>query len=98
MPKLDDPGTELPLDALTTVQQQNYDELSAELEALLATDIECPGDGNIDLVVDQKDLDDWSHYNQLTGLSSVYDLDLDGDTDADDRAVIEANLGADCRP
>ncbi|MFN2377485.1 MAG: sulfatase-like hydrolase/transferase [Candidatus Binatia bacterium] len=97
MPHLDDPGEELPLDALTPEQQQNYDELSAALEALLATDIECPGDGNIDLVVDQKDLDDWSYYNQLTGLSSVYDLDIDGDTDADDRAIIEAHLGTDCR-
>lgn len=42
-------------------------------------------------------LDDWSYYNQLNGLSSVYDLDIDGDTD-DDRAIIEANLGKDCRP
>jgi hypothetical protein len=97
LPKLDDEGRELPLDALTPVQQQNYDALSAQLAALLASQPECPGDGNIDLVVDQRDLDDWRFYEQSTGLSSVYDLDLDGLTNDADEAIILQNLGRDCR-
>jgi len=97
LPKLDDAGKELPLDALTPVQQQNYDALSAQLAALLASEPECPGDGNIDLVVDQRDLDDWRFYEQSTGLSSVYDLDIDGLTNAADEDIILQNLGRDCR-
>jgi hypothetical protein len=97
IPKLDDPGKELPLDALTPVQQQNYDTLSAQLQTLLASEPECPGDGNIDLVVDQKDLDDWRFYAQTSGQSSVYDLNVDGLTNSDDEAIVREHLGTDCR-
>jgi predicted ATPase len=87
---------ELPLDALTAEQQRNYDELTAQLAALRASVTPCPGDGNLDLVVDDQDLDDWRFYSESSGLSSVYDLNLDGLTDADDEAFIQANFG-DCR-
>ncbi|MFN2378514.1 MAG: sulfatase-like hydrolase/transferase [Candidatus Binatia bacterium] len=99
LPNLDDDGDDLLAGTLTAEQQQNYDELSQQLEALLASEPDCPGDGNIDLVVDQKDLDGWSLYAQPvgTGLSSVFDFDIDGDTDLDDKAVIQAHLGTDCR-
>lgn len=97
LPKLDGFGTALPLDQLTPVQQQNYDVLSAQLTALLASQPECPGDGNIDLVVDQRDLDDWRFYEQSTGLSSVYDLNVDGLTNGDDESIILMNFGLDCR-
>jgi arylsulfatase A-like enzyme len=99
LPNLDDDGDDLLAGTLTAEQQQNYDELSQQLAALLASEADCPGDGNIDLVVDQKDLDGWSLYAQPvgTGLSSVFDFDIDGDTDLDDKAVILAHLGTDCR-
>ncbi|MGD9765640.1 MAG: sulfatase-like hydrolase/transferase [Candidatus Binatia bacterium] len=97
IPRLDVHGTELPLDALTPDQQRNYDELYAQLQAILASAPECPGDGNIDLVVDQKDLEDWSFYSQSWGLSSVYDFNLDGLTNEHDQAVIQTYLGTDCR-
>jgi len=59
----------------------------------------CPGDGNRDLVVDQKDLDNWRELSQLNGgQSSWYDLNHDGKTDAADRAVIEAHIGKRCTP
>jgi len=100
IPNLDDDGDDLKTGTLTAEQQQNYDELSQQLEALLASEPDCPGDGNIDLVVDQGDLDGWAVYAQPngTGLSSVFDFDIDGDTDEDDKAFIEAHLGTDCRP
>ncbi|MFD2110743.1 sulfatase-like hydrolase/transferase [Thiorhodococcus fuscus] len=95
-PQLDEAGTELPLDQLTADQQQNFDALSAQLETLLASQKACPGDGNLDLIVDQKDLDDWRHYSESSGLSSVYDFNLDGLTDAADEAIIKQNLGLQC--
>ena len=64
---------------------------------MLASAPDCPGDGNIDLVVDQKDLDDW-RFAQPVCLSSVYDFDLTGCTDAADQSIIHQNLGLDCRP
>jgi hypothetical protein len=96
-PRLDRADTELPLGSLTPDQQRNYDELSAQLHAILSSAPDCPGDGNIDLVVDQKDLDDWSSYSESWGLSSVYDLNIDGLTNTADQAVIQENLGLDCR-
>lgn len=97
LPKLDGFGTALPLDRLTPLQQQNYDTLSARLAALLASQPECPGDGNIDLVVDQRDLEDWRFYEQTSGRSSVYDLNIDGLTNDDDAQIIRDHLGLDCR-
>ena len=96
-PKLDEAGTELSLDNLTFEQQHNYNALSAQLATLLASQPACPGDGNIDLVVDQKDLDDWRFYSESYGLSSVYDFNLDGLTNAEDELFIKKHLGLNCR-
>jgi hypothetical protein len=46
---------------------------------------------------ERQDLDDWRFYHEPYGLSSVYDLNLDGLTNTADRAIIEQNLGLDCR-
>ncbi|MBI1813492.1 MAG: sulfatase-like hydrolase/transferase [Deltaproteobacteria bacterium] len=97
LPRIDREGTELSLGSLTPEQQRNYNELSAQLNALIASAPECPGDGNIDLVVNQQDLDDWRFYSQSNGLSSVYDLNLDGVTDTADQSIIEQHLGLDCQ-
>jgi hypothetical protein len=96
-PKLDKDGSELPLDQLTPEQQDNYDALSAQLEAILDSAPPCPGDGNIDFVVDGKDLVDWRFYSESYGLSSVYDLNVDGLTNAADQSIIQQNLGLNCR-
>ncbi len=90
-------SSDLPLDALSDEQQAAYDELAGQLAAIRATVVACPGDGNIDGVVDAKDLQDWEHYAESWGLSSVYDLNLDGRTDTLDRDIILENLGLDCR-
>ncbi len=97
-PLLDNADKALALDALTPEQQSNYDALASQLAAILASSPPCPGDGNIDLVVDQKDLDDWSSFSETGGLSSVYDFTLDGFTNTADRSVIEDNLGVNCAP
>jgi len=97
LPKLDNSDKALALDALTDDQQRNYDELSDELAALRASVPDCPGDGNIDGVVDDEDMTDWASFTASYGLSSVYDLNIDGLTDDDDQSLIEENLGLDCR-
>jgi len=63
--------------------------------------LNCPGDGNRDGVVDQKDLDNWTELSQLNlyqgvAQSSWYDFNHDGKTDDADRAIIEASMGMDC--
>lgn len=98
LPRLDYAGTELPLDALSAPEQSSYDALTAQLEAIRASVPDCPGDGNLDYVVDEQDITDWSFYATSSGLSTVYDLNLDGLTDDADEAIIAANLGLDCRP
>lgn len=95
-PWLDREGDELPLDALNTTQQAAYTELTNQLAAIRATVIDCPGDGNIDGVVNDTDLQEWEKYANATGLSSVYDLNLDGRTDALDETIIVENMGLDC--
>lgn len=96
-PKLDVDENQLPIDDLTAEQQAAYDMLTQVLADIRASVPDCPGDGNIDFVVDQRDLDDWQHFATTGGLSSVYDLNIDGFTNEADRAIIEANLGLDCR-
>lgn len=86
---------------LTSEQQANFTALRDELTSLLASGIECPGDGNRDLRVDQTDLDEWAYWadpNQGGGYSSWYDFNHDGITDEQDKAIIEANLGIQCNP
>ena len=68
----------------------------AELNKTLEVAPSCPGDGNIDSVVNQADLDGWAFYQRTSGLSSVYDFNLDGLTDAADRTIILDNLGREC--
>jgi len=85
---------------LTGEQQANFTALRDELTHLLASGIDCPGDGNGDLQVNQQDLEQWAYWSdpaQGGGYSSWYDFNHDGLTDEADRAIIEANLGNDCR-
>tara|TARA_R110002051_G_scaffold95821_2_gene165896 strand:- start:55641 stop:57830 length:2190 start_codon:yes stop_codon:yes gene_type:complete len=83
--------------ALTPEQQQHYDALLAELDSIVASEPSCPGDGNLDRVIDQQDVEGWTYFSQLNGgRSSWYDFNLDGLTDAADLQIIEDNLGLDC--
>ncbi|TFL09999.1 arylsulfatase [Pusillimonas caeni] len=75
-------------------------DLRAKLDDILASNPPCPGDGNIDRVVNAEDLSNWREIAHDWGLSSVYDFLTpefrDGKTDNKDEAVIQANLGKTC--
>jgi hypothetical protein len=73
----------------------NYDDLRNRLDAILASQPACPGDGNIDNKVNALDQSNWTTLNQAWGLSSIYDSNLDGVTNSADLTIINANLG-DC--
>ena len=75
----------------------NYEQLQAQLQVVLSGEADCPGDGNLDRIVDDNDLDNWAFWaSSNDGQSSWYDFNLDGVTDEADRQVIEANLGLSC--
>lgn len=92
-PMLDRDADKLPLDALTEEQQANYDALSAELSALLASNEPCPADGDLDGIVNNLDIGLWGYYAASWGRSSVSDVNLDGLTDDTDRALIAGDGG-----
>ena len=72
----------------------------AKLDDMLASNPPCPGDGNIDGVVNAQDLNNWRTIAHDWGLSSVYDFLTpeyrDGITDTKDEAVIQANMNKTC--
>ncbi|NYT23139.1 sulfatase-like hydrolase/transferase [Alcaligenaceae bacterium] len=113
-PRLDRDGSQLtaaappPLEtsSLNGAQQQAYASLSSEMDRhdavarynLEYDSINCPGDGNRDGVVDQKDMDNWLELSRLNGgQSSWYDFNHDGKTDQADRQIIQNNMGQTCR-
>lgn len=84
-----------------TVQTQAvYDDLVATLDKILASEPDCPGDGNKDGVVNAEDLANWRKVSREWGLSSVYDFVVggvrDGLTNNLDEAVIQSNLNKTC--
>ncbi len=99
IPKLDNAMSDLlTKPSMTAEQQQNYAALRDELQKLVSSEVECPGDGNQDGVVDSQDLANWAHFNSSNGgRSSWYDFNHDGLTDAADRVIIEQNLGKSCK-
>ncbi|QXP84993.1 sulfatase-like hydrolase/transferase [Methylococcus sp. Mc7] len=100
VPKLDN-GIDNLLDnhKLTLRQRLNYQALLKKLGLLEQSSVSCPGDGNLDLVVDGKDLQGWQQFSTLNqGRSSWYDFNLDGLTDEPDKAIIQQNLGKNCKP
>lgn len=71
---------------LTPLQQQNFDALSAALQAILTSEPDCPGDGNLDKHVNRADVQNWLLFAGKG--SSVYDLNFDGQTNVADLAII----------
>jgi hypothetical protein len=97
LPKLDTANADL-LDTanpLNRQQKKNYDALTAQLATLLASGPACPGDINLDGLVNYLDVADWELYGGLSaGLSSWADINLDGLTDSTDLAIILQNFGS----
>ncbi len=87
---------DLPPRGLDPEQLANFNSLHTQLQELLASEPACPGDGNLDKVVNGKDRKNWRRLSRRWGLSSVYDLNFDGLTDTLDEDIIEAHMGTRC--
>ncbi|WP_397473368.1 sulfatase-like hydrolase/transferase [Pusillimonas sp.] len=103
VPKLDREGESLlvgPGKAKDAESQEAYNYLRVMLDDMLASNPECPGDGNMDGVVDAEDLTQWRRIAHAWGESSVYDFvtgeHRDGKTNHLDEAVILAKLNTTC--
>ena len=97
-------GTACPA-GLTPDQVQIYSQLTASMTATLGSEPACPGDGNLDKVVNADDLAWWLFFRthgvpQGNGMpfntSSWYDFNLNGSTDLADLQTIVQHLGAHC--
>lgn len=101
LPKLDRAEDDLlkdGADKLSPDAKANYLALKRRLSLLQKSDVDCPGDGNLDLRVDQKDSDEWNKFSRMSGgLSSWYDFNLDGLTNEADFQVIFDNFGKRCK-
>jgi hypothetical protein len=79
---------------LTPSQQKNFNALTKELDALMPTQAPCTGDINLDGVVNQADIDQWTMFQTLSlGLSSWADVNQDGLTNTGDMSLIEQHMG-----
>jgi arabinogalactan endo-1,4-beta-galactosidase len=73
-----------------------------ELDSILNSEAACPGDGNLDGVVNGLDISWWARFHKSG--SSWYDFNLpstdgyDGLTNQADRNYILENLGRHCPP
>lgn len=79
---------------LTPVQQAAFERLLDELDGVLASEVPCPGDGNLDKRVDARDILDLFDWWGPT--SSVYDFNGDLMTDGADLGVILSNWDREC--
>ena len=78
---------------LNREQQQNFEMLKVQMGTVLNSSPPCPGDGNGDGVVDNRDVFDYNLIAHTWGLSSHYDFNLDGKTDNKDLMTIMENFG-----
>lgn len=80
VPKLDNAEDNLLAQGtLPPSEYSAYMSLREELANIEARNIRCPGDGNLDLKVNQEDLEGWEYFSRLNGgHSSWYDFNLDG--------------------
>ncbi len=80
---------------LTPEQQATYVELKGVLTGVLKSHSVCTGDGNLDRVVDEKDMEGVQRH---WGEPSVFDFNNDGTTDQDDEDIVTAKFGNKCDP
>ena len=91
-------------DGLTSGETQIYNKLFADMQNILSSEPPCLGDGNLDKVVNYRDIDLWTFFSiishgdesQQNLTSSWYDLNLDGFTDLKDFKIIREHFGNNC--
>lgn len=93
------PGQDISTCLPTQIDVTNYQALNNTLQGLKASAASqnacrAMGDGNLDQRVTQADIDGWKAFNGKG--PSAYDINLDGQTDEADLAIIQAHLGVDC--
>ena len=71
----------------------NYNSLLASLNTILASQPACPGDTNMDGLVNAEDLSIWQKL-LIWAASSIADLNYDGLTNNADAEIIRSNQGA----
>jgi hypothetical protein len=96
------PGTlgsnNLDVSTLSGADLVAFNSLLNELDRIKSSVKDCQGDGNLDGLVDQKDISGYTTWAATTaGGSSWYDFNLDGLTDQKDLTVIQQNLGTICQ-
>ncbi len=92
LPRLDYPFLELDQEGHDPLRQRRLEALRTQLDNLLLADNDCPGDGNLDFVVDQADLDNVLVIAEEWGGSSTYDFNLDGLTNDQDIKQVQGPL------
>ena len=85
------------IEGLNKTDKKKYNYLSMRMRQLLSTYKVCPGDGNLDAIVNLKDVAGWKTYSVLNGgQSSWFDFNYDGKTDNTDLGIIYANWQKRC--
>ena len=84
-----------PADCLPPPLRPIFNELNDELNRILNSELTCPGDGNLDKVVDQLDLDGVEAFRNSG--PSFFDFNLAAETDDLDRDIVLQNFGK-CLP
>ena len=83
--------------SLTEIARRHFESLLLEMNEILNSEPDCPGDGNLDKLVNTEDLWNWETLATDRGASSVYDFNFDGLTSDPDLSIISENLGSKCR-
>jgi hypothetical protein len=89
---------------LTKEQAATYTQLTNSMDATLKSEPPCPGDGNLDKVVNLADVTNWFYFSTNgvpvqggpPNTSSWYDFNHDGNTDTADLQIIIKNFGTHC--
>jgi hypothetical protein len=79
---------------LSSEQRRNYVALRKQVNALHNRQPFCTADINLDRVVNELDIDQWSMFEALTSGSSWADINQDGLTDGVDEGLIMQHFGA----
>lgn len=90
-----------PANCLPASWRSTYRRLAGEIDRITVetrqeATCRAKGDGNLDMRVSMADIAGWKAFAGKG--PSRYDVDVDGETDENDLAIIRANLGLDCMP